>query len=102
GKRRRDVDNSGWLINVRHMYATSQGAHRFAKRRERMVNLVERHRDGLTILNKLARLQATYRGEDGNSQRFLDFAWRGKAEPQHYHPESAAETEYKHAQQSGQ
>src|SRR5262249_24451249 len=83
-------------------YATAQGAHRFAKRRERMVNLVEWHRDGLAVLNKLALLQATYRGENGNSQRFLDFARRGIAGPQHFHCESAADTESKPGQQCGQ
>ena len=35
------MDNLGRPVDVRHMDPASQGAHRFAKGRKRMVNLVE-------------------------------------------------------------
>ena len=102
GRRRRHMDNLGRLVDVRHVYAAAQGAHGFAKRRERIVRLVERDWDGLSILGELVFVHPTDGRQHWNSQRLLDFARGRETGLQHFHREGATEPQPKPSKQRHQ
>ena len=58
------MDYFGRLVHIRHVNATAQSADSFAKRRERIVNLVKWQWDPFSILDEPALFHLTHGGKD--------------------------------------